>query len=171
MQETLDYCREYIIALNLALERKRLLAEDPTNVKRQLEVTAYFAYCKLHPEYRRLAYRQAMTTFHKAGNFASAALFARNLLELSPPAAHAQQAQTIVAAGERNPRDNVSCDFNQRADFVICAASLTAIYQGSDSVADPFCHAHYLPQYSGSICQVTQISQIGMAVSGLRHRS
>ena len=65
-------------------ERRRLVAEEPDNVIRNLELAAYFTHCKLQPNHVQLALRSAMGVFSKAGNHATAAVFARRLIDSNP---------------------------------------------------------------------------------------
>ena len=84
IKELVTTCREYIIGLTLETERRRLVAEEPDKVAKSLELAAYFTHCKLQPAHIQLALRSAMNVFHKAGNPATAAVFARRLIDASP---------------------------------------------------------------------------------------
>lgn len=77
-------CREYIIGLTTETERRRLLAEDPDNITRNLELAAYFTHCKLQESHVQLALRSAMGVFAKAGNHSTASVFARRLVDSKP---------------------------------------------------------------------------------------
>ena len=61
-----------------------MVEQDPENVKRNLELAAYFTQCRMQPPHMQIALRSAMGTFSKANNHASAAKFARRLIELNP---------------------------------------------------------------------------------------
>ena len=76
--------REHVIGLTMETERRRLVAENPDNVTRNLELAAYFTHCQLPSSHVRLALRSAMGVFAKAGNHATAAVFARRLIDTSP---------------------------------------------------------------------------------------
>lgn len=78
------------------------------------------------------------------------------------------QARTILAAGDRNPRDAVEIDYDQFSQFDICAASLTPIYPGSPSVRDPLTGATYKPEFKGQLCRVSGVTEVGKSASGLR---
>jgi hypothetical protein len=84
LRELVVTCREYLIGLSLEIERRRIQVNEPDNIKRQLELAAYFTHCQLQPSHLALAIRLAMTTFHKAKNYPTAAVFAQRLLELNP---------------------------------------------------------------------------------------
>ena len=77
-------CKEYVIGLTMETERRRLLVDDPENVVRNLELAAYFTHCQLQTSHVQLALRSAMGVFSKAGNHATAAVFARRLIDANP---------------------------------------------------------------------------------------
>jgi coatomer protein complex subunit alpha (xenin) len=77
-------CREYIVGLTMETERRRIVAEDPDNISRNLELAAYFTHCKLQSTHIQLALRSAMGVFSKAGNQSTAAVFARRLVDSNP---------------------------------------------------------------------------------------
>jgi len=76
--------REYLLGVSIELERRRVAQEEPDNIKRGLELAAYFTHCQLQPAHLRIALRSAIQVFTKAGNAGSAAKFARKLLDLDP---------------------------------------------------------------------------------------
>ena len=76
--------REYLLGVSIELERRRVAQEDPDNVRRSLELAAYFTHCQLQPAHMQIALRSAIGVFAKANNHATAAKFARRLLDLNP---------------------------------------------------------------------------------------
>ena len=68
----------------MEIERRRVVHEEPDNVQRSLELAAYFTHCQLQPPHLQIALRSAIGVFAKANNQATAASFARRLLELNP---------------------------------------------------------------------------------------
>lgn len=162
-------CKEYIVGLLLEVERQRVIAEEPESIARSLELAAYFTHCELQPAHLQLALRSAMGVFSKAGNTATAAVFARRLIDLNPSDQRVvSRARAVLTAGDRNPRDTVEISYDHHTEFDICAASLTPIYKGSPSVATAYTGAMYLPEYKGSVCRVDEITQIGTTATGLR---
>ena len=174
------------MGVSIELERRRIVQADPTNVRRSLELAAYFTHCDLQPPHLRLALRSALPVFARAKNHATAAKFARRLLELKPdPKIVAQvsallplhlsglclnyilQARQIINDGDRNPIDAVEITYDSFTDFTICAASFTPIYQGSPSVKDAFTGASFLPEYKGTISPLTGVTEIGAPTTGL----
>lgn len=67
----------------LETERRKLSAE-PENTGRNLELAAYFTHCDLQTAHAQLALRSAMVIFAKAGNSATAAVFAKRLIDSKP---------------------------------------------------------------------------------------
>ncbi|KZT25720.1 coatomer subunit alpha-2 [Neolentinus lepideus HHB14362 ss-1] len=159
--------REYLLGVSIELERRQVIAEDPENTKRNLELAAYFTHCKLQPPHLRIALRSAILIFSKANNNGTAAKFARRLLELDPDPKVAANARQRIAAGERNPRDAVEISYDQFTEFEICAATYTPIYKGSSSVRCPYTDAAYLPEFAGRLDPLTQLTEIGAPASGL----
>ena len=158
-----------MIGLTLEIERRRLVAEEPDNQKRILELAAYFAECELQPAHSQLALRSAANSFEKAGNTIQAGYFAKKLLDLSPTAANVvAKAKSQVNGADRNPRSNVQVDFDEKSSFRVCPASLTPIYQDQEAVEDTYTDAAYHARYSGSLCALTGINRVGAQCSGFR---
>ncbi|KAH9823265.1 coatomer WD associated region-domain-containing protein [Melampsora americana] len=174
LSELVITCREYLIGLSLEIERRRVAAEEPTNMKRQLELAAYFTHCRLQSVHLVLALRLAMTTFSKAKSYVTAATFAKRLLELNPAANVATQAKQVLSAGDRNPKDAIEIDYDQFSSFDICAGSLTPIYKQQTGeggfVEDPFTGARYRSEFKGTVCKVSGITEVGKKTSGLRSK-
>ena len=78
------------------------------------------------------------------------------------------QAKKIKAQCERSPQDKIDIEFDQFAEFDVCAASYTPIYSGSPSVACPFDGSKYQSQYKGRVCRVCEVCEIGAPASGIR---
>ncbi len=72
------------MGVSIELERRRVVEQEPDNVKRNLELAAYFTQCQLQPPHMQIALRSAIGAFAKANNQAHAARFAKRLLELKP---------------------------------------------------------------------------------------
>nr|ODN86236.1 coatomer protein complex, subunit alpha (xenin) [Cryptococcus depauperatus CBS 7841] len=162
-------CREYVIGLTMEVERRKLVAADPNNVKRNLELAAYFTHCQLAGQHIQLALRSAMKVFSDAGNFATAAVFAKKLVDSKPAQAQVlTQARAVVTQGDRKPRDAYEVDYDQTKSFDICPVTLTPIYEGTPSVVSAFSGAKYLPEYKGRLCVVDGISEVGLSGTGLR---
>jgi coatomer protein complex subunit alpha (xenin) len=163
VKELLGVARDYCLALRIELKRKEL-KDEPT---RNAELAAYFTHCNLQPIHLSLSLRSAMSVFYKLHNFATAAGFARRLLELNPPAAVATQAKQLLATCERTPKDEAPVAYDARNPFVTCAATLTPIYRGHKDAACPYCGAKHVPEHAGSVCALCDLGKVGAEASGL----
>lgn len=160
--------REYILAMSMELERRSIPTDSPENLKRSLELSAYFTIPKLEVAHRQLALMAAMKLALANKNYNSALGFANRVLANGGAAKLLEQAKKIKAQCERNPSDQIDIEFDQFAEFDICAASYTPIFSGSPCVTDPFTGAKYHEQYKGSVCRISEVTEIGAPASGLR---
>lgn len=175
--ELIGECREYLIGISIELERRALAADaaqanDPAQVARIVELAALFTHVQMQPQHQMLALRIAMMEARRVGNLAMAGHFARRLIEMQPPAKVVQVAQQIVSLSDRQPRDAVlvSSYSVHESDYVICAGSHTLIPAGGmNAVEDPLTGAKYLPEFRGSLCKVSHISEVGRLATGLRN--
>ena len=83
-RDLVTMARECLLGVSIELERRSVAQVDPDNVKRSLELAAYFTHCQLQPPHLQIALRSAIGVFAKANNHATAAKLARRLLELNP---------------------------------------------------------------------------------------
>ncbi|KAI0280233.1 coatomer subunit alpha-2 [Russula aff. rugulosa BPL654] len=166
-RSTVTTAREYLLGVSIELERRRVAQEEPENVRRSLELAAYFTHCQLQPPHLQIALRSATQVFGKAGNAGSAAKFARKLLDLNPDPKVVSLMRQRIAAGDRNPRDVVEISYDEFTEFEICAASYTPIYKGSPSVRCPYTDAAFLPEFKGTLDPLTRLTEIGAVASGL----
>ncbi|KAM9929166.1 hypothetical protein OXX80_009779 [Metschnikowia pulcherrima] len=163
--DILFLCREYILGLSIELERRAL---DPSDVKRNLELAAYFTRAKLQNAHRVNALQVAMSQSFKNKNYTSASYFAGELLSIISTGAKAEQAQKIRARAESISSEAYEIDFDPYAEFDICCASFTPIYKGSDVVTEALVGAKYKAEYKGQVCRITNVTSIGVPASGLR---
>ncbi|KAG6816208.1 hypothetical protein H0H93_008307 [Arthromyces matolae] len=166
-RETVTAAREYLLGVSIELERRRVAEAEPDNIRRNLELAAYFTQCELQPPHMQIALRSAIGVFAKVNNHAHAARFAKRLLELKPDPKIVAQARQRIAAGDRNPRNSVEVTYDEFTPFEICAATYTPIYKGSPSEHCPYTDASFLPQFKGSLDPLTQLTEIGASASGL----
>lgn len=78
------------------------------------------------------------------------------------------QARKTKAQCERNPHDAVEIEFDQFAEFEICAASHTPIYSGTAYEECAFDGAKYHTKYKGTVCVVCEVCEVGKHGSGLK---
>ncbi|RDB29920.1 Coatomer subunit alpha [Hypsizygus marmoreus] len=166
-RDTVTAAREYLLGVSIELERRRVAEAEPDNVRRNLELAAYFTQCELQAPHMQIALRSAIGVFAKANNQAHAARFAKRLLELKPDPKIVAQARQRIAAGDRNPRNAVDVSYDEFTPFEICAVTYTPIYKGSPAVHCPYTDASFLPQFKGSLDPLTQLTEIGAPASGL----
>ncbi|KAJ1922602.1 hypothetical protein IWQ60_006417 [Tieghemiomyces parasiticus] len=160
-------CQEYLVGLTLERARQQLVTQ-PDQVRRVLELAAYFTHCTLQPVHQQLALRSAMVLHYKQKNFQSAGNFARRLLELAPATAVATQARQIQTICDRNSRDEITLEYDQYNPFVVCAASFTPLYKNSPTADCPYCHATYQPDHTSSVCRICEVAEVGRQATGLR---
>ena len=86
--------------MSLELERRRIAEAEPNNVKRGLELAAYFTHCRLQPAHLQIALRSAIGAFAKANNHAASAKLARRLIDLKPDAKIVAQVRFISCPAE-----------------------------------------------------------------------
>jgi coatomer protein complex subunit alpha (xenin) len=160
---------EYATAMALELERRSLSTDDEANVKRGLELSAYFTIPKLQVAHRQLALMAAMKLAFTHKNYSSALSFANRMLANGGSAARMlDQAKKIKAQCERSPQDKIDIEFDQFAEFDVCASSFTPIYGGSPSAACPFDGSKHHSQYQGKLCRICEVCEIGAPASGIR---
>lgn len=159
---------EYATAMALELERRALPSEGEDNIKRSLELSAYFTIPKLEVAHRQLALMAAMKLAFTNKNYSSALSFANRMLANGGSAKLLDQAKKIKSQCERSPQDKIDIEFDQFAEFDVCASSHTPIYGGSPSVACPFDGAKYHSEFKGQVCRVCEVCEIGAPASGIR---
>lgn len=163
---------EYALAMSIELERRKLSAaggESEQQLKRQLELSAYFTVPKMDVGHRQLALMAAMKLAFSNKQFSSALSFANRVLANGGAPKLLDQAKKVKAQAERSgSSDKIDIDFDPFADFDVCAASYTPIYGGSPSVACPYDGAKYHSQYKGQVCRICDVCEIGAPASGLR---
>ncbi|KAG9206619.1 hypothetical protein G6514_003456 [Epicoccum nigrum] len=166
---------QYTLAMTIELER-RALTKGATDIsglsdddkKRALELSAYFTVPELEGAHKSLPLSAAMNFAHKNKQLNTALNFANALLDRTNNAKMKESAKRVKTVAERNPADGIEIDFDQFADFEICAASHTPIYGGSPSVACPYDGSKYHGKYKGTVCKICEVCQIGAPASGLR---
>lgn len=163
--DILALCREYILGLLIEIARREVAADD---VKRNLELAAYFTRVQLQTQHRVNALQVAMTQSFKNKNFASASFFAGELLKLVSSGPRADQASKLKAKADQVASDAVEIDFDPYSDFDICASSFTPIYKGEPLVLEALAGTKYKLSEKGKVCKITLVTGIGVPALGLR---
>ena len=79
-KKVISTAAEYAIAMAIELERRTIPTEGEDNIKRSLELSAYFTIPKLEVAHRQLALMAAMKLAFTNKNFSSALSFANRML-------------------------------------------------------------------------------------------
>lgn len=95
-QNLLHVCKEYVVGINMELHRKTLGKTSQEDLKRSLELAAYFTHCELQPGHQILTLRTAVTLAFKLKNYKMAMSFGRRLLNLGPRPEVAQNIRKFV---------------------------------------------------------------------------
>ncbi|KAL8653500.1 MAG: hypothetical protein Q9210_002048 [Variospora velana] len=159
---------EYVTAMSVELERRSLPTDGEANLKRSLELVAYFTIPKLEVAHRQLTLMAAMKFAFANKNLSSALSFANRMLANGGSAKLLDQAKKIKSSCERSPQDKVDIEFDQFAEFDVCASSYTPIYSGSPSASCPFDGSKHHSEYKGRLCRVCEVCEIGAPASGIR---
>ncbi|KAI0848829.1 Coatomer, alpha subunit [Daldinia vernicosa] len=164
---------EYTVAMSIELSRRKLgppdaLNGDPMLLKRSLELSAYFTIPKIEVPHRQLALLNAMNLASRSKNFSSALSFANRILANGGAQRILETARRIKAQCERNPHDAVEIEYDQFAEFEICAASHTPIYSGTPYEECAFDGSKYHTKYKGTVCAVCEVCEVGKHGSGLK---
>ncbi|KAL9609083.1 MAG: hypothetical protein Q9167_006132 [Letrouitia subvulpina] len=168
VKRIISIAAEYATAMALELERRSLPTDGDENLKRSLELSAYFTIPKLEVAHRQLALMAAMKLAFANKNLSSALSFANRMLANGGSARLLDQAKKIKTSCERGPQDKLDIEFDQFAEFDVCASSYTPIYSGSPSASCPFDGSKHHAEYRGKLCRVCEVCEIGAPASGIR---
>jgi len=164
---------EYAVAMSVELARRKLGSPETVNgnqelLKRSLELSAYFTIPKIEVPHRQLALLNAMNLASRSKNFSSALSFANRIIANGGAARILDNAKRVKAQCERNPHDAIEIEYDQFAEFEVCAASHTPIYSGDSFESCAFDGSKYHSKYKGTVCSVCEVCEIGKHGSGLK---
>lgn len=164
---------EYAIAMSIELARRQLGTPEQVNAnpqlqKRSLELSAYFTIPKIEMPHRQLALLNAMNLANRSKNYSSALSFANRILANGGAARILESAKRVKQQCERNPHDATEIEYDQFAEFEVCAASHTPIYSGTAYEECAFDGSKYHSKYKGTVCKVCDVCEIGKHGSGLK---
>jgi coatomer protein complex subunit alpha (xenin) len=163
----IEICREYLIGIATEIERKEVVNAKGSTA-RILELASYFTLCNLQSKHSHFTLRSAMNAHAKANNYALAGEFARRLLDSNPPPALVEHTQRVLLLCEKKAySDAIRINFDPRNPCVLCGSTLTPIYQGSAHIKCLYCGTAYKPEFSGKLCNICGIAEIGKQGSGL----
>ena len=95
-KKIVETAREYILAMSIELERRSISTDTPENLKRSLELSAYFTIPKLEVAHRQLALMAAMKFAFANKNYSSALSFANRMLANGGSAKLLDQVNSIL---------------------------------------------------------------------------
>ncbi|KAM3446275.1 hypothetical protein MY3296_009824 [Beauveria thailandica] len=164
---------EYAVAMSIELARRQLgaadvVAGDVEKLKRSLELSAYFTIPKIEVPHRQLALLSAMQLASRNRNYNSALSFANRIIANGGATKIVDAAKKAKAACERSPNDAIDIEFDQFAEFEVCAASFTPIYSGTSYEECAFDGSKYHSKYKGTLCKICEVCEVGKHGSGLR---
>jgi coatomer protein complex subunit alpha (xenin) len=171
--EMIGILKEYVNGMRLEVTRKTL---DPSDVVRNLELSAYWTCCKMQNSHLILTLRVAMAGAFKAQNFVLAAAFAKRLVQSAESNTDPQtlaQAKKLLQVCEAKGTDAHAIKFNPKQvpqEFKLCAGSLTPIDPKDVSVNCPFCGASFHASYKGKLCGTCELSEVGANTLGIQLR-
>jgi len=173
--EIIGICREYIIALQVWGERKRISEKEKKEFedhKRICELAAYFAKLKLSRKHRHIVLDQALKVFRakdRPKEFSktnAAAVIARRLLEVIDPNDVKKKdtiafAEKVKASEDVRVDQELKLDYDDKNPYDLCAATFKPIYKGHQRAACPLCDAKYMLEFTSKLCNVCQLSEVG----------
>jgi len=170
----IDICREYVNLCRLEVTRKGM---DQTSTARMIELAAYMTCCKVQPVHLMLTLQLAMTISFKAGNYVTAASFAKRIIQGNFNNERNKdvitKARQLVTVCEQRASDAHSLKFDIKAppeSFKLCSGSLTPIASTDPTASCPYCGASYKTQYRGKLCDTCQLSEVGLNALGIQLR-
>lgn len=175
-KEMISISREYILGLQILLERKNITGKNTEDHKRACELAAYFARLNL-PKHRSKVLENAFMVFlAKPKEFQktrAAASIARRLLDYlssddPKKAKMVSYAEKVRSSYDAEVDQKIQLDYDDLNPYSLCAATFRPIFSGNQLVSCPLCDAKYKPEFSGKSCKVCLVSEIGKACSGIR---
>jgi coatomer protein complex subunit alpha (xenin) len=77
------------------------------------------------------------------------------------------KAQKVVQKSEKEGRNEVAIDYDERNPFSVCCSTLKPVYKGSPSVKCSFCASTYVPDARGRLCETCRLANVGVETVGL----
>eukprot|EP01059_Diplonema_ambulator_P025038 TRINITY_DN42020_c0_g1_i1.p1 TRINITY_DN42020_c0_g1~~TRINITY_DN42020_c0_g1_i1.p1 ORF type:complete len:1248 (+),score=523.71 TRINITY_DN42020_c0_g1_i1:55-3798(+) len=157
----LKKARNYATACSLQMARGGV----PDAVKSS-EMAAYFTHFEMEPKHMALVLKFAMVELWKRQFIRTSGLIAKRLLDFNPEAKLLAQAKKVVQTAE--VKDDISpLNYDARNPFEVCVKSWTPMYAGTTApIRCSCCHAPSQPQYSGEVCPICEIGELGREASG-----
>lgn len=178
-KEIISVCREYILGLQIWLERKGITGKEFEDHKRSCELMAYFAKLNL-AKHRSKVLEKAFEVYlvkpKKFQQTRAAVSIARRLLDYistaDPRRAKlAAYAEKVKSGYDALADQEIDLDYDDLNPYSLCASTFKPIYSGNQLTECPLCDAKYKPEYKGSVCKVCQVSQVGKRCPGIKFQA
>ncbi|CXH81066.1 coatomer alpha subunit, putative [Plasmodium berghei] len=170
LNEYLNMCTNYILAMRLEEERNVTSNDDP---RRSLELMAYFTCCSLQNSHLYLVLRRGMGLAWKAQNYITAGSFAKRLINgnyenIKGSDEEIIKAKKILIVCEQKSTEqyNIDYDPNDYHNIKICSMSLTKINPNEEIVTCPFCHSIAKKSFASKLCSNCIVAQLGIKALG-----
>jgi WD40 repeat protein len=173
--EIIEVSKEYILGIQVWLERKSITGKEFEDNKRACELAAYFAKLNLS-KHRTLVLEKALEVFlakssktHEFRKTLAAASIARRLLEhVSDPKKSklVPYAEKVKSAADVQIDQELGLDYDDKNPYDLCASTFKPIYKGNPLTKCHFCYAKYVPDFAGQLCKICLLSEVGKSCSG-----
>ena len=169
IKELLGICREYITAIVVETERRKIKSKVPT--QREVELSAYLTNCRLQPAHLCIVLDVAMVCAFKSKNYITAAVFAYRLLELKEgsQSSTTKKANKVLTSSEKKGTNANDLAFDDKNPFDLACDTFTPIYRGQPLIRCSYCGAAYTPDFLGKDCGICLMGEVGKKVMGLRN--
>ena len=171
--------------MRIELERRRVLAANPDDMKRVAELACYMTLCGMDTVHKYLAYKNALMMAYKLQNYITAAHFAKLVLDLEPSGLFATKPDVIAKHKEYYTRftqagtNAAKLNFNQSLNAELteingymCLASLEPFddNRAMATIKSPLCGSIYGKEHAGKLCPTSELCLLGEEVVGLTLR-
>lgn len=179
-KEIISISKEYILGLQIWLERKNITGKTFEDHKRGCELAAYFAKLKLI-KHRSKVLEKAFEVFllkPKESGFQktrAAASIAKRLLDYissddPKKAKMVGYAEKVKASYDAQVDQKIALDYDDLNPYSLCAATFRPIFSGRALVSCPLCNATYKPEFASEVCRVCLVAEIGKSCTGIQFR-
>ncbi|GIX63819.1 coatomer subunit alpha [Babesia caballi] len=157
-------CREYMLALVIDAESNRIRGTD---MRRSLELEAYYTCCKLLPWQQYIALSCVMHRIFKARNYKTAARLAEKLITMDVPVVWENRTAVLKQFKQlrkdclQHDYDTYPLDFDcdDETDLRICTISLVKL-KGQPTVHCRLCGAVALAKFEFRQCNICQLCEL-----------
>merc|ERR1712032_1415432 len=169
IKELLGICREYITAIVLETERRKIKTKTPK--QREVELSAYLTNCRLQPGHLCIVLDVAMVSAFKSKNYITAAGFAHRLLELKEGSQSSvtKKANKVLTASEKKGTNAHELEFDDKTPFDLGCDTFKPIYRGQPLIRCSYCGAAFTSKHEGKDCNICKMGVAGKKVLGLRN--